>query len=207
MAWWQLLAVAEALDGQLDLDFRWRGADLDRLIDADHAGIEAGLVSLYRRSNWEVAVEATFSKFGERGSIDVLAWHQPTGQVAVNEVKATVPDAGNTLAGLDRKARLAPLIARDLGWTCNGVSRFLVVADRSTARRRIAAATVFDAALPLRGPACTAWIRRPSEPVRGLFFVSPAAVQGASAAIQGLPVHRHVRGGGKAVPGAHDEGG
>jgi transcriptional regulator with XRE-family HTH domain len=180
MAWWQLLGVAEALDGQLDLDFRWRGADLDRLVDADHAAVQAALTALYRRASWETAVEATFSQFGERGSIDVLAWHPGTSQVAVNEVKVTVPEAGTTLEGLDRKARLAPLVARDQGWTCHGVSRFLVVADRSTARRRVAAATVFDAALPLRGAACTDWIRSPNQPVKGLFFLSPAPPPGAS---------------------------
>jgi len=86
------------------------------------------LVREYRRAGWDVIVEATFSEFGERGSIDVLAWHPPTGQVAVNEVKATVADAGRTVMGVDRKARLAPIVARKAGWTCLGVSRFLVVA-------------------------------------------------------------------------------
>jgi len=180
MAWDQLVAVADALDGQLGLDFHWRGADLDRLVDADHATIAAALAGLYRAAEWEVVVEATFSEFGERGSIDVLAWHRATGAVAVNEVKASIGDAGGTLAGVDRKARLAPIIARKLGWTCNSVSRFLVVAEGSTARRRIAAhADMFRSAFPLGGRECQAWIRRPTRrAVGGLLFLSPGPREG-----------------------------
>jgi hypothetical protein len=39
IAYGDLVAVAEALDGRLDLDFRWRGESLDRLIDERHAAI------------------------------------------------------------------------------------------------------------------------------------------------------------------------
>jgi hypothetical protein len=134
VAWGDLEAVAEALDAQLGLDFRWRAGDLDRLLDAAHAAIVESLVRVYRASGWAVVVEATFSEFGERGSIDLLAWHAPTGNVAVNEVKATIADAGRTVMGVDRKGRLAPIVARKLGWTCRGVSRFLVVAEGATAR-------------------------------------------------------------------------
>ena len=168
-----------ALDGQLGLDFRWRGADLDRLLDADHAAIVDALVALYRAARWEVIVEATFSEFGERGSIDVLARHEATGQVAVNEVKASIGDAGATVMGVDRKARLAPVMARKLGWACLGVSRFLVVTEGATPRRRVAAhAEIFSVAFPLRVHESRAWIEQPtSRPIAGLFFLSPARTE------------------------------
>src|SRR5262245_34094632 len=97
----RLLAVAEALDGRLDLDFRWRGEQLDRLVDERHATIVDQLVAIYRGSRWDVAVEATFSIYGERGSIDVFAWHPVREVIAVNEVKASVGEAGNTVVGVD----------------------------------------------------------------------------------------------------------
>jgi transcriptional regulator with XRE-family HTH domain len=182
MAWGDLLAVAEALDGQLGLDFRWRGGDLDRLLDAAHAAIVDSLVGVYRAAGWAVVVEATFSEFGERGSIDVLAWHESTGNVAVNEVKATIADAGRTVMGVDRKGRLAPIVARKLGWTCRGVSRFLVVADGATARRRVAQhAAIFRTSFPLSGRESRAWIDQPTvRPVAGLMFLSSAHRMGAS---------------------------
>lgn len=187
IAWGDLIAVAEALDGQLGVDFRWRGGELDRLLDAAHAAVVDGLVGVYRTAGWAVVVEATFSEFGERGSIDVLAWHALTGQVAVNEVKATIADAGRTVMGVDRKARLAPIVAKKLGWTCNGVSRFLVVAEGATARRRVAEHdATFRTSFPLAGRESRAWIDEPTpHPVAGLMFLSSAhrvGTNGASSA-------------------------
>jgi transcriptional regulator with XRE-family HTH domain len=181
VGWRDMEAVAGALDGQLGIDFRWRGADLDRLLDADHAAIVEVLVSIYIAAGWETIVEATFSEFGERGSIDVLAWHAPTGQVAVNEVKASIGNAGATVMGIDRKARLAPVIARKLAWTCQGVSRFLVVRDNATSRRRVAVhGAIFQTSFPARGRMSRAWIRQPtSRPVAGLFFLSPVLPEAA----------------------------
>jgi transcriptional regulator with XRE-family HTH domain len=79
-----LIAIATALDGQLTLDFRWRGEQLDRLVDEAHATLVDQVVSVYREARWDVAVEVTFSIFGERGSIDVFAWHPVRQVVAVN---------------------------------------------------------------------------------------------------------------------------
>jgi transcriptional regulator with XRE-family HTH domain len=173
IAFGDLEAAARALDGQLELLFRWRGELLDRLIDEEHAAVVDELVRPYREAGWEVAVEASFSIYGERGSIDVFAWHPSVEVVAVNEVKATVPEAGNTVMGVDRTARLAPDIARERGWTCRGVSRFLVVRESATARRRVAEhSETFRAAFPTSGRESLAWIRHPTaRPVSGLVFM------------------------------------
>lgn len=170
----RLVAVATALDGLLDLDFRWRGEAMDRLIDERHAAIVADLVALYRDSRWEVAVEVTFSEYGERGSIDVFAWHPIVQVVAVNEVKASVGEAGGTVIGVDRKSRLAPKIAKDRGWTCRGVARFLVIADGSTSRGRIARhADIFHTAFPIGGRDSLGWIRNPTTtPPSGIIFLA-----------------------------------
>lgn len=176
IAFADLESAARALDGQLGLDFRWRGEALDRLLDEDHATIVDEVVALYRAAEWEVAVEVSFSIYGERGSIDVLAWHPVALVVAVNEIKATVPEAGNTVMSVDRKARLAPRIARERAWRCRGVARFLVVADGSTTRRRIAEhAETFRTAFPVGTRECLAWIQKPrGDPISGLIFLPNA---------------------------------
>jgi len=180
----RLVAVADALDGRLDLDFRWRGEALDRLVDERHAAIVDGLVGLFRSARWEVAVEVTFSIFGERGSIDVFAWHPVRHVVAVNEVKASVGEAGNTVLGVDRKSRLAPKIAQDRGWTCRGVARFLVIADGSTSRDRIGRhADTFRTAFPAGGRECLAYIKDPiGEPPSGILFLAPRNARRVSSA-------------------------
>jgi transcriptional regulator with XRE-family HTH domain len=174
VGWRDLEAVALALDGQLGFEFRWRGADLDRLLDADHAATVDALARVYRSAGWDVMVEATFSEYGERGSIDLLASHPETGDIAVNEVKASIADVGSTVMGIDRKARLAQTIARKHGLTCRAVSRFLVIADGQTSRRRVAEhSAVFATAFPVRGRAVRAWIRQPTAPpISALFFLS-----------------------------------
>lgn len=170
-----IVAAAEALDARLELDLRWRGPGLDRLVDERHAEIVDETVRLYRAAGWEVVVEASFSVYGERGSIDVFGWHPGAMVVAVNEIKATVPDAGNTIIGVDRKGRLAPRLATERGWDCRGVARFLVVAEGSTSRDRIARhQATCRAAFPAGTRASLAWIRDPSgPPPSGIIFVSP----------------------------------
>src|SRR4029079_9408021 len=112
----------------------WNGEGLDRLLDQAHAGLVDQLVIRLRAAGWVADVEASFSIRGERGSIDVLGYHEATGIVLVTEVKSVVPDSQATVYGLDRKARLAPEIARQRGWTCRGVARLLVIGDSSTSR-------------------------------------------------------------------------
>jgi transcriptional regulator with XRE-family HTH domain len=176
-----LEAVAEALDGQLGLDFRWRGEALDRLIDQEHASIVDQVVGIYRAARWEVAVEASFSIYGERGPIDAFAWHPEVQVVAVNEIKASIGDAGNTVIGVDRKERLAPRIAAERGWPCRGVARFLVVREGTTVRRRIAAhADLFRTAFPAASRQALDWIRSPSrERMSGLIFLPDARPAGS----------------------------
>jgi len=93
----------------------WRGEDLDRLLDRDHARIVEKTLDLLAREGWLATPEASFNVAGERGSIDILAWHAPARSLLVVEVKSVVPDIQATIGGLDRKARLGPAIARERG--------------------------------------------------------------------------------------------
>jgi transcriptional regulator with XRE-family HTH domain len=168
-----LHAIGAALGADVQPMVRWRGEALDRLLDEAHAAVVDAIVEMLRHTGWEVAIEVSFSVGGERGSIDVFAWHAPTGFLLVIEAKSVVPDNQATLFGLDRKARIAPILARRRGWTCTGVGRLLVVADGRTSRRRVERhAPTFESALPARTVAIRRWLKAPTNPaIAGLLFV------------------------------------
>jgi transcriptional regulator with XRE-family HTH domain len=167
-----LRKVAEALEASLDVRLRWNGEGLDRLLDEAHAGLVERLVQRLLTDGWLADVEVSFAIRGERGSIDVLGYHAPTGMVLVTEIKSVVPDSQATIAGVDRKARLGPEIARSRGWTCRGVARLLVVGDSSTSRRRIEELSMtYRAAFPRTGREVIRWLRAPDGPMAGLLFL------------------------------------
>ena len=167
-----LRRFAEALEADLDVRLSWRREGLDRLLDQAHAGLMDVVVELLQRNGWETAVEVSFSMWGERGSVDVLAVHSRARIVLVVEVKSVIPDSQATLHGLDRKTRLAPEIAKARGWTCSGVARLLVVGESSTSRRRIAAlGSTYRVAFPISGWAVLRWLREPMDGMRGLLFL------------------------------------
>jgi transcriptional regulator with XRE-family HTH domain len=123
----KLDSVAQALGARSDLRLSWNGEALDRLLDRHHASLVEAIVARLREAGWEMAAEATFWVRGERGSVDVLAWHGETQSVLVIEVKSVVPDIQAMLAALNRKVRLAPEIARERGWSPVAVSKLLVI--------------------------------------------------------------------------------
>jgi hypothetical protein len=145
------------------------------LLDEAHAEVVDVVVSRLRSAGWETVVEASFAIGGERGAIDVLGWHAATGSVAVVEVKSVIPDVQAMISTLDRKARLAPIVARERGWTSGPVARFLFVAEARTARRRVSRhAAIFDAAFPVRGREARAWLEQPNgPPPSALVFITP----------------------------------
>ena len=183
--------AAAALGATLDIRLRWNGEALDRLLDEAHARLVEVVVAMLRVAGWEVAVEVSFSIWGERGSIDILAYHSLTGIVLDIEIKSVVPDSQALLHGLDRKTRLARKIAEERGWHVRGVARLLVVGASVTARRRVAhLGSTYDLAFPQRGASVRRWLRTPEGPMSGLLFVSYA--QGLSAR-SARPIPERVR--------------
>jgi hypothetical protein len=65
------------------------------------------------------------------------------------------------LAGLDRKVRNAPFVARERGWQPRAVVPVLIVLEGTTARRRIAEHPALFARFALRGRAGASWLRHP----------------------------------------------
>ena len=68
-----LRRICEPLEIDLLVFGRWRGGELDRLLDAGHATLQTLFKSRLEAAGWIVQAEATFSRYGERGSID-LPW-------------------------------------------------------------------------------------------------------------------------------------
>ncbi len=164
--------IAEALGARLSVRVYWHGEELDRLLDAAHAGIVDQVLAILVANGWEVIPEATFNNFGERGSIDVLAWHPVHRALLIIEVKSVVPDVQALLAGVDRKVRIAPAIAAERGWQVRTVSKLIVLPDDRTARRRVDAfAATFERAFPARTRAVRRWMARPAEALSGILFL------------------------------------
>ncbi|MHB8958872.1 MAG: helix-turn-helix domain-containing protein [Candidatus Limnocylindrales bacterium] len=174
-----LSRVVAALGVRIQIRVLGHGEDLDRLLDSGHAEIVERVAAYLRAKGWEVVPEATFSVFGERGSVDLLAFNPVTGALLIVEVKSAIPDVQATLAGIDRKARLGGVLARERGWSVTSVSRWLVVPGDMTTRRRIAAHEItFRAALPGRTSEMKRWACAPRGCVAGIVFVSPTGEGG-----------------------------
>lgn len=169
-----LRSVTAALDAVVFIDLRWHGGAVDRLLDEKHARVLGATVELLVRHGWATEVEVTYSVYGERGSIDILAWHEPSRVLLVIEIKSELVTVEATLRKLDEKQRLAGAIGHDrLGRRPDSVARMLVLPSTSTERRRVARhAAALDAALPLRYDDLRAWLRRPVGAVSGILFVA-----------------------------------
>lgn len=168
-----LRKVAAALGAEVVISMRWRGGELDRLLDEGHAALSGAVVRVLERHGWEVRPEVSFAVWGERGSIDLLAWHAATRTLLVIEVKSELTSAEETLRRLDVKSRLAVDIARErFGWDVGRTVRALVLPETSTSRRRVARHdALFQARFSLRGLVARAWVARPEGVVpRGILL-------------------------------------
>ena len=60
---------ARALGAELRLELRFRGGELDRLVDEGHAALVGAVAGRLEAFGWETRPEVSFAVFGERGSI------------------------------------------------------------------------------------------------------------------------------------------
>jgi transcriptional regulator with XRE-family HTH domain len=83
-----LRRVADTLGARLHTIIRWQGADLGRLLDARHAAMHESMARfLGGLDGWQFEPEVSFSIYGERGIIDILAWHPGRRMLLVIELK------------------------------------------------------------------------------------------------------------------------
>ncbi len=165
-----LRAVARVLDIRLDLYARWRGGSLERLLSARHSRLAESVAADFApRDGWRIAPEVSFSIYGERGAIDILAFHVPSRSLLVIELKTEIVDINEMLGTLDRKHRLAAAIARERDWNPVSTSRWLIVSrDRTNLRHIAAHRAVLRAAFPTDGRAMGQWLRAPHGPVSAM---------------------------------------
>ena len=179
-----LRRVASALDIRVDVVARWRAGELDRLLNARHSTLHETIARfLGASSGWVYAPEVSFSVYGERGVIDILAFHAASGCLLVIELKTEIVDVQELVGTFDRKMRLARDIAVARGWEPRSVSGWIVVQrDRTNQRRFEAHRSMLRAACPHDARAMRSWVAQPSGTVRGLSMwtiASPGSVSRA----------------------------
>jgi transcriptional regulator with XRE-family HTH domain len=183
-----LLRVAAALDVRIDFVPRWRGGEVARVVHAGHAAMhEAAARLLARHPDWMVAAEVSFSVYGERGVIDLLAFHPRRQALLVVELKTQLVDVQGLLGAVDRYRRLARRIAAERGWRASTVGAWVLLRDTGTNHRRLAEhATVLRSAFPGDGRELRRWLRDPAWERSGLAFLSDVHARSASAAQAGV---------------------
>jgi transcriptional regulator with XRE-family HTH domain len=163
--------VARALDVRLRWDAGFRGSELARLRDADHARMAETVVRRLERLGWQAIAEASFNNYGERGRIDVLAYHAATRTLLVVEIKTVIVDVQAILGGLSVKQRVAPSVARSMGWQPRATVPALAVVEGATSRRRLAEHERLFARFTMRGREALTWLRAPVGAPDGLLLL------------------------------------
>lgn len=166
--------VCAALGIQPVLELRWRGGQADRLIDRDHARIVEVVVAELARLGWETTPEFTFNVWGERGSVDILAWHPGRRVLLLIEVKTRLTDLQRFLMSMSKKLRLVPgVVAEERGWRRAGLGHVVVVLDSRANRSTVAThGATFAATFPARTAAVRAWLRSPVDDLAGVWFLA-----------------------------------
>jgi transcriptional regulator with XRE-family HTH domain len=168
-----LLRVSAALEIRLEVIARWRGGELDRLLSSAHAAFAESVVALLAADGWLARPEVSFSSYGERGVVDLLAWHAATRTLLVIELKTEIVDVGELLGTFDRKRRLAPRIAADFEWRPAITGAAVLVVDTRTNRRRVAGhEQTFRAALADDTRAFRRWLAHPAGTLAALAFLT-----------------------------------
>lgn len=166
-------AYARALGARFDGSILWQGADLDRMLNRGHARLhEAVTAWLADVGGWLAVPEVSFSYSGERGVIDIVAWHAATRTILIVELKTRIVDISDLMTTMDIRARMAMRIAHDRGWTPAAIGLWVVVAPSRTNSRILAEhATVLRAKFPQDGRVIRGWLARPSGAVAALSFL------------------------------------
>ena len=166
--------IVEALDARLVVFVEWRGGELNRLLDADHAALQERWAVRKARAarTWTSRQEVTYNHFGDRGNIDDLAFDAMTGTLLVSELKTGIFDVQRMLAKMDEKERLASALARRFGWHVRDVVGCLVLADTRTNRRRVQQHAALFGRFGVRGRFASSWLSAPL-PATGLLVFVP----------------------------------
>jgi len=160
----RLRALAGVLEIRVDVVAYRRGGEAVRIVNERHSRMhELVAARLADAPGWTFATEVTFSEWGERGTIDILAWHAASRTLLVIELKTEIPDPAGLVAQVDRYRRLAPQIGRARGWNPIHVATWVLVAESDLNRRQLARhRTMLRNAFPLDGRFLRGWLRDPA---------------------------------------------
>jgi hypothetical protein len=113
--------------------------------------------------------EVSFAIYGERGVIDILAFHPGRKALLVIELKTDIVDVNELVGRMDQRRRLGVQIAAGRGWKPLTVSTWVIVANGRTNRARLAAHRVLlRNAFPVDGRSMRGWLRRPDRRIDAL---------------------------------------
>jgi transcriptional regulator with XRE-family HTH domain len=165
----RLRVLAGVLDIRLGVVAHWRGGEASRVVNERHSRMhELVAARLTGLPEWTFAPEVTYSLMGERGVIDVLAWHAPSRTLLVLELKTEITDPAGLVAQVDRYSRLAVRVARDRAWHPLRIGTWVLVAESDLNRRRLARhRTMLRNAFPLDGRFLRGWLRDPAAKSAG----------------------------------------
>jgi transcriptional regulator with XRE-family HTH domain len=166
-------AILAGLDARGELEIRWRGGQAERLVDERHARLGPRVTADLVAMGCDVLPEVTFRRYGERGSIDLLATRPAERAACIIELKSVVQSYEETHRRLDMKGRLAgDIVGERLGWRPRVIGVVLVVEGTTANRDRLnAIRSILRAGLPATSREVRAWLRSPDRPLRGLWFV------------------------------------
>jgi transcriptional regulator with XRE-family HTH domain len=165
---WRILAVAKALDMRVRVTPSWRAGDLDRLLNGGHSRLHESVAAWFSDElpEWILAPEVSFAIYGERGVIDIMAWHPGRRALLIIELKTDVVDVNDLVGTMDRRRRLARQIARERGWDPATVSCWVIVAAGRTNQARLTAhRAMLRNAFPADGRTMQGWLRNPTGPI------------------------------------------
>ncbi len=163
--------VCATVEIRVELQPRSRGADLDRMLGARHAQLAEAVAKAFLEDwpDWALLPEVSFNIFGDRGVVDLLAWHQGRRALLLIELKTEIVDIGGMIGTLDRKWRRGREIVAPRGWDPLTVSTWLIVAGGRTNERRIAAhRTTLRAAYPDDLRRVRTWQADPDVPIAAM---------------------------------------
>ena len=188
----KLRRVAAVLDVRIQLEPRWRGAGADRVLSTRHAAMTDAVTRILQAAGWEVRAEVSFNEYGERGIVDLVAWHVASRTLLLVEIKTELVDANRLLATSDIRRRLARTIGSQFGWQHAALGQWIVLAESRTNHRRLAeVAAMVRASFPHDGRALRRWLANPRGGIAVLSFLLDS--HGANARRKAAPTARVAR--------------
>lgn len=199
--------IGSVLDIRVDLLGRWRGGEGDKLINRRHSALHDAVATMFlSMPGWVIFPEISFAFYGERGVVDIIAWHGSSRSYIVIELKTELVDVQELLGSLDRKQRLMVPIARERGMPPPAtVSRWVILVDSRTNRRHLSQhAAMLRAALPADGRNMRRWLRDPQGAISALSFMPDVSPGSTGTTIRPVKRVRAARAADRARLSTHD---